>query len=130
MSWICRLIDIDAAAAEYGDDLYYRLRPGDMWEVNRVRWETDRAGLRRDWLILSPEYWRDHGDRRPPLQVVLPGQNWFDIDSRAGGTDHGWTVTGEPPNLTVSPSINSIGSYHGWLRGGVLSDDVEGRRFG
>lgn len=40
-----------------------------------------------------------------------------------------WTVNGDPPNISVSPSINAVGDYHGWLQNGVLSDDCEGRRF-
>ncbi len=41
----------------------------------------------------------------------------------------GWTVTGEPPNLTMSPSVNIVGSYHGFVTNGVIGDDVEGRKF-
>jgi len=41
----------------------------------------------------------------------------------------GWIVTGREPLITLSPSINIVGSYHGWLRDGVISDDCEGRRF-
>lgn len=41
----------------------------------------------------------------------------------------GWTVTGKPPDITVSPSINYVGSYHGWLQNGVISQDVDGRNY-
>lgn len=51
-----------------------------------------------------------------------------------------WSVTGEAPNFTVSPSINCYESrgkdgvlyrqgWHGWLQNGVLSDDCEGRTY-
>lgn len=94
---------------------------GDMWYA-------------REWLnpaakgTLSDQYWREHASRRPPLVVVFPGDVWFCVD-RAAGNGTGWTVTGEPPNITVHPSIRHIGGYHGWLQNGVLSDDVGGRKF-
>lgn len=43
--------------------------------------------------------------------------------------EHVWTVTGEWPNITVTPSINSVGRYHGWIQNGVITDDCEGRKF-
>lgn len=61
--------------------------------------------------------------------VKLPGHNsndWtFYGPSRDGGH---WTVTGAPPNVTCSPSIGT-GAYHGFLRDGVLTQDVDGRTF-
>lgn len=33
-------------------------------------------------------------------------------------------VIGQKPNITVHPSINCVGIYHGWLQHGVLSDDL------
>lgn len=41
----------------------------------------------------------------------------------------GWTIEGEMPNVTVRPSINQEGVYHGWITNGVLSDDIEGRTY-
>ncbi len=69
------------------------LQPGDMW-----------------WMTID-------GDR--VLMVQIPGDEcntWYNQDNR-------WTVTGEPPNITVSPSIyfpHEPGGWHGWLRDGVL----------
>lgn len=40
-----------------------------------------------------------------------------------------WTRSGKPPTLTVEPSIKAV-RYHGYLRGGVLTEDVEGHKFG
>lgn len=61
------------------------------------------------------------------LYLRLPdGHDWFvDGPSRNGGS---WTRSGEPPHLTVTPSIASPG-YHGWLSAGVLSPDLEGRTY-
>lgn len=79
---------------------------------------------------------------RRPIAVVLPDGYHFIIDSaywRSGQVNadrNGWDVriagplaAGERLDLTLSPSVNIVGSYHGWIQGGVISDDVEGRRF-
>jgi hypothetical protein len=79
--------------------------------------------------FLSEYYWQNNADRRP-LFVVLPNNDLFCIDGQcwSGGNHYGgWTVAGEAPNITVSPSINIGGSYHGFLQNGIISDDVEGR---
>lgn len=60
--------------------------------------------------------------------VMLPGARAFhEKEQPTNGAE--WTCGGVPPNVSVSPSINYHGIYHGWLRDGVLSDDVEGRRY-
>lgn len=33
-----------------------------------------------------------------------------------------WTVTGTPPEITVTPSIRVIDVWHGWIRNGELVD--------
>jgi hypothetical protein len=79
---------------------------------------------------LSPSYWAERS-QRPPLVVRLPGPVDFCIDERAykDGQHYGdgWTVTGEGSAMTLSPSINIGGIYHGWIRDGVITDDCEGR---
>lgn len=80
--------------------------------------------------VLSPEYKRDWLGKRPPLLVILPCGHGWNVDARASGGDRGWTVTGEPPDLTATPSIDCVGCFHGWLRNGVISDDLEGRKYG
>lgn len=94
--------------------------PGDMWFVH----PTDK------WPQVSPNYLSDyyyaHNAHRLPLQVVLPTGDHFTIDAKCtsdGKMYGGWTVTGEPPRITVAPSI-SMGEggsiWHGYLQGGVL----------
>jgi hypothetical protein len=82
---------------------------------------------------LSPKYKREHMGRRPPLIVKLLDGTEFCVDSMSfkDGEPYGdgWTVIGEPPLITVTPSINIVGSYHGFIASGVISDDVEGRKF-
>lgn len=82
---------------------------------------------------LSDEYYRDYFGKRPPLIVMLPAKNehgemfpWpWCVDTVQSSEPHaGWTVTGEAPNITVSPSIHAVGVYHGWLQNGVISDGI------
>jgi hypothetical protein len=81
---------------------------------------------------LSGFYFERNKQRRP-LIVMLPGRTLFCIDSKTWKDSvytSGWEVTGEAPNMSVKPSINAHGVYHGYLTNGVLSDDVEGRIYG
>ncbi len=82
--------------------------PGAMWHA--------------PWLS---EEWR--GTDGLSLVLRLPdGHDWFmDGPSRDGGH---WERRGSPPNITANPSILSPG-YHGWLNNGILSDDLDGRRY-
>lgn len=72
---------------------------------------------------LAPEYFTNNAIRWPVV-VVLPDRTNFCVDSRTVSDgklgDHGWTVTGEPPQLTVTPSIQIGGGWHGYLTAGVL----------
>ena len=83
---------------------------------------------------LSPQYFALPEPRRLPLTIILPGGTPFCIDemARARGDYYGvgWAVSGDPAtSLTLAPSVNIVGAYHGWIRDGVISEDVEGRRF-
>lgn len=123
MPWPLRLVDIEEirqrAKAE-GKYLNDYLRPGDYWFAP---WMAEHP-----WMT-SPEYKRDWQGKRLPIVVQLPdGLDWS-IDGEANNMGgHGWTITGEPPQLTASPSIGTS-RYHGWLQNGVLSDDIEGRHY-
>jgi hypothetical protein len=75
--------------------------------------------------FLSPHYWRDWAHARPPICVVGPNGEEWEVDRKSSNGD-GWTVTGEWPRLTCAPSIVLTG-YHGFLRDGLFTDDVEGR---
>lgn len=95
---------------------------------------------------LAPESPAARGER-PPLVLILPrfddhapapgfeGQP-FCIDSlpTSGGTT-GWNpqgvdwplVDGQAVPLTLTPSVSLVGSYHGFVQAGVITDDVDGR---
>ena len=114
MPWKCRLIEKEEIP---------NAKLGDMWYA--------------PWLkgLKSPEYESMHRDKRPPLVVMVPPNVPFVVDNKADNMNgHGWTVTGEAPNITVHPSIgirNKGGGwkYHGWLKDGVLSDDIDGKTY-
>jgi hypothetical protein len=132
MAWKCRLVDPEKLREEKKN-----LQPGDMYYVPAIVDDEDLAGFYRK-NILSPEYMRDWFGKRPPIIIILPtGTPWL-IDSRfSGGSEdkarkpNGWVITGTEPNLTATPSINHLGAngYHGWLKNGELSDDLEGRKY-
>lgn len=110
-----------------------RPRVGDCWPAVELIEGEHRDEYRESFL--APLYFEQHYGRRAPLYVVLPDKSYFCVDSRVtdGGRvgDHGWTVTGSPHDgtLSVSPSINIVGSYHGFISNGEIGDDVEGRKF-
>jgi hypothetical protein len=115
----------------YHDEVPEHPRVGDCWPAPWMLAGEDFE----DYFLryLSPNYKRDHLGKRPPLVVKLPDGSEFCVDSMAfkDGVPYGdgWKVTGAPPLITVSPSINIPGYYHGWITNGVISDDCERRRF-
>lgn len=125
----------------------YRFVEGDEWQlfyelVFRVpaqggrevllRHDDDPSSIGAMWWArwLPRAWWGPEG--QGCLCVMTPAGMW-PIDGPATGPDGDsrpgvWTRVGEPPAITVSPSINLPGRYHGFLRDGALTDDVEGRR--
>jgi len=74
--------------------------------------------------------------KRLPIIIMLPdGSEWCPdrmVWSEAvGWHGDGWDVSGslDPQHctMTVSPSINVVNRYHGWVRDGRLTSDCEGR---
>lgn len=124
MPWQLTLYENRAAARIAGGGI---VRPGSIWPMDL----DEIPGLSKS---LSLRYYREHSATRAPLFVVMPDGSTFCVDSMAwtperGHYGEGWTVTGTPPNLTLTPSINLTGRYHGYIRDGVITDDVEGRTF-
>lgn len=132
MSWPLRLIENPADANGHID--HKRLRVGDVFFID----EPEEV-LRK--YHLTEHYWRDNARNRKPLYVALPIK-WHDgstgvqlllvdgqcYDGQRGYYD-GWTVTGTPPQISVHPSINMVGHYHGFIQNGVITDDYDGRKF-
>jgi hypothetical protein len=79
----------------------YPLDPGDMWREA----ELDEDG-RECWAIVLPN-----------------GRVWRTTDPASDPPHELWDVTGEPPAITVTPSINDSsprGGWHGWITEGQL----------
>lgn len=118
MPWPCFLIartpDLKAFVTDEGRE-QARI-PGAMW------WASPDS-LPKDHSVPAGAF-----DRFPKLLCVrLPSGGSFHPQIPPAGESHGWEITGEPPKVTIRPSINHVGVYHGYLTDGVLSDDLEGR---
>lgn len=113
MSWPCRLVAADTSPKEVGD----------VW----FTWSLDGVDL---CDVLSVEYTRDWAGVRPPVVIRLPGPVDVCLDRQVDGEGgHGWTVRGVAPHLTVTPSVNIIGVYHGFIRDGFVTPDCQGRLY-
>lgn len=75
--------------------------------------------------MLSRFYWETWSRIRPPICVVLPNGEQWEMD-RKSSNGEGWQVSGAWPNLTCSPSIAAKG-YHGFLQNGAFTPDLDGR---
>lgn len=118
--------------------------PDDHWQVNEERlWSGAPDGklyvLREhppgatwvsDWFPEEGPNGQFTGPDGKVWCVMLPaGQEWVIYSYASGAPKQKWQVTGTPPNITVSPSISQVGYYHGFIKGGVITDDCEGRKF-
>ena len=113
MSWKCFMVDSDDPVAQQ--------KPGAMWFADE--------GYPYFADYVSEKYTDTWRDKRPPICVRIPSSEVFCVDARPSDGAPGWDVSGDAPNITVAPSINIIGRYHGWIRNGVITDDCEGRTF-
>lgn len=104
-------------------------RPGDCCWGNVVGFES----------LLSKHYLANVVAHRKPIIVHLQDRTnpahvfpfWIDShpsDDPAAAwdvtVDLASLVVGQTPNITVAPSIDCRGAYHGFLQGGVLTDDL------
>ena len=109
----------------------YEFTLDDHWQCNqepifvaedgRRAW-TSQAYMRKPTPgAMFDTYWRPELRKEDGLaiSVICPdGSVWcIDDEATSGGF---WTREGTPPNLTVSPSIQTPG-YHGHLQNGVLT---------
>jgi hypothetical protein len=97
------------------------LEPGMMW-----RYPSGDTPDRKCWWIVLP-------NTKPLLPGYASQIAWMTTDRASKPPHEMWEVTGEAPNLTVSPSIDvecwvmkdgepvREGSYwHGWIKNGIL----------
>jgi hypothetical protein len=94
---------------------------GAMWNAS---WFVDDEGGRARYAGPDGKGWC----------VMMPSrQEWIVYGPSSDNTK--WQVTGVPPMITVHPSIainNKLKTdegYHGFIKGGVISEDCEGRKF-
>lgn len=114
MSWQCVLLD-----GVFDEVLDVDPWPpiGTMWYVQAGKVPTDRLSV--DHVL--------HRNGQPTLWVRIPGGPFcLDMCTREWAT---WIRMGDPPRITVSPSINEVGIWHGYIRDGMITDDVEGRAY-
>lgn len=152
MPWTCRLItnpelhahgNVDISKRAIGD-MWYLLIPQERLHASHLTAQYFNGARVGDKVYPSNAH-------RHPLVVLLPGNNYHVIDGQCYSSDcvtcnvprekctcgaytaksyyDGWLVEGEAPLITVTPSININGRYHGHLANGVISDDVEKRVF-
>lgn len=134
MTWRIRMIE--RPTSEVGTDGkngFERLEIGDAWFAPYLLNHAGQAEQASKWL--SPNYHRDWAGKRLPIVVALPWRNGPGIGSHfcvdgafwRNGKPYGdgWAVTGEAPLLTLSPSVDIMGSYHGFIRDGVIGPDLE-----
>lgn len=108
-----------------------QLMVGMCWYVNMERPHLGNRGL-------SKYYLESVASIRPPIVVMLPtrqgGQITFCVDGHPTGEPNGAWAVGvvmetlvhdHQPDITVAPSINCVGSYHGYLQHGVITGDLE-----
>lgn len=153
MSWLCQLIDVvDTQLIEFepppgggvSGETMLVTADGQLHSIAELPIGTMFYGRQDDgwpWYCCRDDkladYYKQHNQHRPPILVLLPGRTLFCLDGACWGPGPdnkiryygGWQVTGTAPMITVAPSINIVGSYHGWLQNGVISDDCEGRRY-
>lgn len=73
--------------------------PDKSWQVPGNMWRDDEC-----WVVVLPN-----------------GDLWYSGIPASDGSY--WTVTGEAPNITVTPSIDDRdpeNPWHGWIRNGEL----------
>jgi hypothetical protein len=124
MPWTCHLIE-NPELDENGLVDISKRQVGDMWYLDIP---VEDLGERH----LSAQYFAENANRQP-IVVLMPGRNYLLVDGKCyddkKGYHDGWIVKGIPPLLTVTPSLNLVGRYHGYITNGVITDDVEGRKF-
>lgn len=101
----------------------------------KINWRGEVGEDGIDWVTGDAFYDDDypqslistiHAGKRPII-LCLPGRVFFCIYSkqRRDGQDlePGWQVSGEPTALTLSPSVNIGGIWHGFVSNGSFSPE-------
>lgn len=99
------------------DDRVYQLPDG-----AEITWWGDPGKTAPPGTMIRAGWYDAHTPGRGDAWlVVLPdGGTWISTQQASGGGS--WTVTGDPPRITVTPSIwhDAPRGWHGWIRDGEL----------
>lgn len=122
----------------------YPFGPSDEWQLHQkdvwVPANPSRApdGLEETELRNAPPgamwdaYWMPHSGGEDGRCLVVKTPDEFDwvIDGPATNNqgEPGWERQGDPPRITVRPSIGTP-DYHGFLIDGEFTADIEGRSY-
>jgi hypothetical protein len=99
-------------------------------ELYPIRENPPGAIWAADWFPVEGPNGNYTGPDGKVWCVMLPGGvEWIIYSYASGNPKSKWHVEGAVPNITVSPSIAQVGVYHGFIKGGVISEDCEGRKF-
>ncbi len=114
------------------------IKPGTMWYTPWIFDPSDPSEVDRrlkaleriqngtfKGAVLSRFYWLQWSHIRPPICVMCPNGSMWIVDQVANNGE-GWQITGEGLNISASPSI-VIPGYHGFLKNGEFTDDLDGR---
>jgi hypothetical protein len=126
----------------------YVFQDGDQWQVNYellykgapdgklyvLRESPPGATWIADWFPDEGPNGQWTGPDGKVWCIMLPsGMEWIVYGHSSGPAKDQkgpkWTVQGVPPDVTVSPSIHQVGHYHGFIRGGIITEDCEGKKF-
>lgn len=118
------LFEITGAGVMWYAPWYHDPRdPDDVARIDKALADI-KADPNARWY-LSRFYWETWSRKRPPICVLCPnGREWC-VDAKSSNGE-GWQVTGDVPLITCAPSI-VVPGYHGFLRDGVFTGDIEGR---
>lgn len=91
----------------------YRAPDGTLFTVHDIVHGKAPVGA----MVRAP--WMDRPEQEGWL-VAIPGGSWITTQPSMSG--QGWVVTGNPPRITVSPSIHHHppDGWHGWIREGRI----------
>lgn len=128
MPWPIRLLESRPTQPEIGD-AWYSQEYLDM--------EKNHPCVQEGVVVsrLSPQYHAEFSGKRLPIVIQFPAGRTLCIDSRfmseaqGGYYGNGWVITGEFPKITMRPSVNLTGDYHGWVCDGVIGSDCDGKKF-
>ena len=134
MTWECKLIEYskekNMKTLTVGDMFYFDPPAGfenGLGDPNGWGWLSWYAGS-----SLLSDYYKLHNSDRKPLLVFMPSRALFCVDAMRlfkNERYEGWEVSGVAPTITVATSIHLAEQYHGTIQKGIISDDLDGRKY-